>query len=177
MARWILPALAIGGVGLLAASVSASRSGVPSSLPALTRILTQDGRRVLMHLPAGRTPQTRVVLYLHGNGARIDDLQHTIVPALDAADHPPILVVPQLAADGSPGTLGQVGAVAHLLEGSGAKELDVLAHSGGYRAAAAAVEHGGLPVRSVGLLDALYGELDTFERFALSGGTRHLVNV
>jgi hypothetical protein len=44
------------------------------------------------------------------------------------------------------------------------------AHSGGYRATAAIVDHGGLAIDSVNLFDALYGEQPTFEAFALDGG-------
>lgn len=98
-----------------------------------------------------------------------------------------LLVVPQLAfmkRDGRPGSFGDAGGfrafLEELLRGElgqrlgGARGLrdvarvDLIVHSGGYHTALAIMERGGLPrglLRSVVLLDALYGETPRFARY------------
>lgn len=105
----------------------------------------------------------------------------------DAAHVNSLLVVPQLAfmkRDGRPGAFGEEGGFRAFLEDllrgelarrlGGARTLrdvarvDLIAHSGGYHAALAIMEHGGLPrglLRSVVLFDALYGETPRFARY------------
>lgn len=98
-----------------------------------------------------------------------------------------LLIVPQLAymkRDGDPGAFARPGDFSafleELLRGPLAERLggprslkdvasiDVVAHSGGYRAALAVIERGGIvpPVlHGVILLDALYGETTSFARY------------
>jgi hypothetical protein len=102
----------------------------------------------------------------------------------DAARTNTLFVVPQLAfmkRDGDPGAFEREGGfrefLAELLRGALAARLggprsvddvasiDLVAHSGGYRAALAILEHGGLAptqLHSVVLFDALYGETARF---------------
>lgn len=104
----------------------------------------------------------------------------------DAAHTNTLWIVPQLAylkRDGHPGAFVRDGAfrafLEELLRGplavplGGVRSLrdvarvDVIAHSGGYRAALAVLERGGLSprvLRSVVLFDALYGETSSFAR-------------
>ena len=98
-----------------------------------------------------------------------------------AAEDGSVLVVPQLAwlaRDGSAGRLVEDGffreMVAELLSGPVSEalgrelgmddlgEVTLVAHSAGYESALAILEHGGVEVRSVALLDALYGGADRF---------------
>jgi len=190
MSRWLLPAIAA-GVGLGFATLLGSRSSAaasaprtpPTPLPASTHIETINGRSVLLHFPDG-ADGTRIVLYFHGNGAKIAELQTSLIPALGKAKRPAIIVIPQLEAHGDPGTLGNLGAIKALLIAAlptgvdlSKARIDILAHSGGYLAAAATLNRGELVIRAVGLLDALYGHADTFGAFAIKPTTEHFANV
>lgn len=98
-----------------------------------------------------------------------------------------LLVVPGLrrdVADGDAGQLARRGGVAAFLDEllralppqvgprrlSDLTHLGVMAHSGGYQGAAAVVGAGLPALRSVVLLDALYGGLGTFAAWAERGG-------
>lgn len=105
----------------------------------------------------------------------------------DAAHTQTLFVVPQLAfmkRDGRPGRFAHQGGfrafLEELLRGplveplGGPRALrdvariDIVAHSAGYQAALAILEHGGVDpslIRSVTLLDALYGEAAGFARY------------
>ncbi len=168
------------GLAAAAAALLRSRSSTPTSaLPtAGTRTIVVEGRRVVVHVPPGlRRP--RVVLYFHGFGANVETLARTLLPALDAAADPAIVVLPQLGPKSEPGSLASPGAMARLLAAAAPRpaQLDVLAHSGGYHAAALAIGAPDLSVASLGLLDALYGELPAIRAFAARPGTRHIVDV
>lgn len=168
-----LVAATVGALALGKRNLTVSTSLVPGS-----RILTIDGRRVLVHVPM-RLSRPRTVLYFHGFGQSIDTIATTLVPLLDKATYPAILVVPQLGALSEPGSLADTGAIARLLRAAlvPTSQIDILAHSGGYKAAAAAVARGGARIASLGLLDALYGELPAFEAFLKRSTTHHLANV
>jgi hypothetical protein len=105
----------------------------------------------------------------------------------DAAHTNTLFVVPQLAymkRDGRPGRFAQAGGfrrfLEELLRGPLAEKLgvarslqdvariDLVAHSAGYQALIAILERGGVEppqVRSVTLLDALYGETERYARY------------
>lgn len=93
-----------------------------------------------------------------------------------------VLVVPALqveAASGNVGRLGEQGALSTMLNeilgehlvpylghrtSSQIRSTTIMCHSGGYTAASAALQHGGLTsIKQVVLLDALYGERAAFE--------------
>lgn len=141
-------------------------------------IVVVNGRKVLVHVPKGGSKRTRIVLYFHGFGQTVEGLQALMV-AFDRAKTPAILIAPQLGPKSEPGDLAIAGGVAALLRGLGLApaSIDVVAHSGGYTAAAAAIALGGVPVASVGLLDALYGKLEVFLEFVKKPSTRHFINV
>jgi hypothetical protein len=107
---------------------------------------------------------------------------------IDAARVNALLVAVELRADaptGDPGQLTVPGAFRALLRElldehlagpiGGPLEVDaldrvvVVAHSGGYQAAASLVRFGDVPVSEVDLLDALYGGEDTFSRWVADG--------
>ncbi len=145
--------------------------------------------RVLLHIPPGfdlRRPGV-IVVYLHGHGA---DLEHDVVlrqrlpEQITQSGANALLVAPQFAvkaANSSIGKLWQSGGMARLLD-EAARNLAALhgdqktsatfarlpvlivAYSGGYTAAAWSVRNSGIGRRLVGmvLLDATYGETDTF---------------
>lgn len=90
-----------------------------------------------------------------------------------------VLIVPQLrydAATGDPGQFATAGGFAAFLRevqervGFGdVQSVTLYAHSGGYQAAASILVRGGVAVQGVALLDALYGNVDTFAAFAPTG--------
>jgi len=63
-----------------------------------------------------------------------------------------------------------------LAESKAIGRVVVSGHSGGYRPAAAVVSRGGVDVREVYLFDALYGDVDAFEHFALAAKQNKIVS-
>ncbi len=134
-----------------------------------------------------------VAVYFHGHNSNIERAGPMVVEAAGAQPHPTVLVLPQLGwnvASGAAGQLAERGGLARLLADVFARvpglatwtpdktRTAVLAHSGGYVAAAAVVRGGGVSVANVGLLDALYGETATFEAFARGAPAgSHFANV
>lgn len=142
--------------------------------------------------PATPADQRRVLVYFHGHSTNVESRGPVIAGALGAARHPAVLVVPQLRwnqASGDAGKLGDEGGLRRLLADVFARTpgleawdvdgvaVDVLSHSGGYVASAAAVERGGVLVRGVGLFDSLYGFAETFAQWMLVDAYARLVNV
>ncbi len=145
--------------------------------------------RVLLHIPKSfdaNRPAVMVVFF-HGHRATLsrDVLnRQKVAEQISASGVNAVLVAPQFAvaaADSSPGKLGEPGGFGRFLDeasrqlarlhGKSANarafsEMPVVlvAYSGGFLAAAYSLHHGGAKdrVRSVVLLDALYGELDKF---------------
>ena len=134
------------------------------------RIETVHGRGYLIHVP--ERSSGKYLAYFHGNGARIDDLWDTIA-ALDKAKEPRVIVIPQLDPHGGM----PIQDLIDVLDRLGVKELDVLAHSGGYVSAAALLRSHKKTIRNVGLLDALYGDLDAFEQFVKSDTSNLFVDI
>lgn len=162
---------------------------------------TFSDNRVLLHIPPkfdARRPGIIVIFY-HGHGANLSDdvFMRQQVPAQLAGTNA-VLVAPQLAknaADSSPGKLWQPGAFARFLgEAShqlaalhgdkrtirsfAAMPVVIVAYSGGYVAAAQSIRHGGIGkrLRGVILLDALYGEIDTFAAWLANDPSRMFVS-
>lgn len=153
---------------------------------------TYSDQRVLLHIPQGfdiRKPAIMIVFF-HGHGAAIDrdvrDRQR-VAEQIARSGANAILVAPQMAvkaADSSAGIFWEQGMFAQFLN-EASEQLALLhgglgitrifdkmpvmlvAYSGGYLATAWCVHHGGAGdrLRGVVLLDALYGELDKYERF------------
>ncbi|NUO50116.1 MAG: hypothetical protein HOV80_14775 [Polyangiaceae bacterium] len=125
-----------------------------------------------------KSKQVDFVVHFHGHNTTAKDAiaAHRLREQLHASRQNAVLVVPQgpvRAADGDFGKLMMKDGLAKLLDEvrrsvralGQAKELGrvvLSAHSGGYRAAAAAISRGGADVREVYLFDALYGEAETF---------------
>jgi hypothetical protein len=146
-------------------------------------------RRTLLHIPRGfdlRRPALMVV-FLHGHGATLkrDVIDRQRVPEqVSEAGVNAVLVAPQLAsdaADSSAGKLWEPGGFRRFLEETSVElakihgdprskamfetmPVVIVAYSGGYATTASCIDRGGAGarVRGVVLLDALYGELDTF---------------
>ena len=165
---------------------------------------TYSDRRVLLHIPKGfdvRRPALMVV-YFHGHGATLerDVLNRQKVPAqISASNANVVLVAPQLAVDAvdsSVGNFWQPGAFGRFIGEAGQKlsrlhgdrkslrtfasmPIVIVAYSGGYVAAASAVERGGLKkrVRGVVLLDSLYGDLDKFAHWIEDDPSAFFVSV
>lgn len=151
---------------------------------------TYTDQRVLLHVPEGfdiRKPALMVVFF-HGHGAKIDrdvrDRQQ-VAAQIARSNANAVLVAPQFAlnaADSSPGAFWEPGVFAEFLN-EAAEQLALLngtprmtrmffklpviivGYSGGYLPTAYALSVGGTKnrIRGIVLLDALYGELDTFE--------------
>ena len=149
-----------------------------------------DDARVLLFVPEGLFDQEDlgVITHIHGWGADIS----TTVPAQRLIEQTAIsgrnvfLVVPQGPVDADSGDFGQLmdpNGFANLMRDSltvlyrdgwierpDLTSIAISSHSGGYQAAAAIVEDGGLPITAVHLFDSLYGYTDTFQAFVEGGG-------
>jgi hypothetical protein len=150
---------------------------------------TYSDSRTLLHIPKGfdvRRPALMVV-FLHGHGATLqrDVIDRQRLPEqVSEAGTNAVLVAPQLAsdaADSSAGKLWEPGGFKRFLEEASTEltklhgdprskpafdtmPIVIVAYSGGYMTAASCIRHGGAGtrVRGVVLLDALYGEIETF---------------
>lgn len=165
---------------------------------------TYADNRVLLHIPKGfdiRRPAMMMVFF-HGHGATLerDVLARQQVPAqISASNANVVLVAPQLAVDArdsSAGKFWQAGAFGRFIGEAGQQlarmfgdrkslrtfasmPIIVVAYSGGYVAAASAIERGGLKkrVRGVVLLDSLYGDLDKFAHWIEADPSAFFVSV
>jgi hypothetical protein len=158
---------------------------------------------VPLQVRLGKSKKIEVVVHFHGHNTTAKKAieAHKLREQLRASRQSAVLVVPQgpvNAADGDFGKLMQKGGLSHLLEEvrdvlqseraekalgkaslAGAKGIGrvvVSGHSGGYRPAAAVVRHGGVDIREVYLFDALYGDVDAFEKFALAEKNHKIVS-
>ena len=154
---------------------------------------TYSDRRSLLYLPPGYDPQrpSLIVLYLHGQGATLerDVVVRQAVPRQVAESGWNIaLVAPQLAVDAansSAGNFWKPGYFATYIDEAAerlmrlygdrragahfnAAPVVITAYSGGYLAAAYALDRGGATHRIKGtiLMDALYGEEPKFAAWA-----------
>lgn len=152
---------------------------------------TYNDRRVLLAAGADFDPNRPgvMIVYFHGNQSilarDVVDRQQT-VRQLTQSNLNAVLVAPQLAVDAqdsSAGNFWRPGAFAQFLDEADAKLAElypgtsrgtfrrmpvvIVAYSGGYMPAAYSLSEGGAGerVRGVVLLDALYGEVDKFERW------------
>jgi hypothetical protein len=150
---------------------------------------TFNDNRVLLHIPNGfdiNRPAVMVVFF-HGHGANLsrDVLNRQSVPEqISLSGVNAVLVAPQFAvdaADSSSGHFWQPGGFGRFVDEASKKLANVygnqgkakqfakmpvviVAYSGGYLPAAWSIRNGGLGARLRGLvlLDAVYGEIDTF---------------
>jgi hypothetical protein len=150
---------------------------------------TYKDSRTLLHIPRGFDVRRAalMVVFLHGHGATLqrDVIERQRVPEqVSEAGINAVLVAPQLAsdaADSSAGKLWEPGGFQRFLDEASAEltklhgdprskaafdkmPVVIVAYSGGYMTAASCIRHGGAGgrVRGVVLLDALYGDIDTF---------------
>lgn len=165
---------------------------------------TYNDSRVLLHIPKGfdiRRPALMLVFF-HGHGATLerDVLDRQKVPAQVAASNANVvLVAPQLAVDArdsSAGKFWEPGAFGRFIGEAGQQlarlhgdrkslrtfasmPIVIVAYSGGYVAAAAAIARGGLRkrVRGVVLLDSLYGDMDKFAKWIEADPSAFFVSV
>jgi hypothetical protein len=153
---------------------------------------TYSDRRALLFIPKGFDPARPglIVVYFHGNQAALerDVWRRQQVPRQVAQSGlNAVLVAPQFAVDALDSSAGQFwepGAFRRYLEEAaehlarlsgnpwGSAQFDALgvvivAYSGGYFPTAWAMHHGGVGdrLRGVIMLDALYGEFDTYLRW------------
>ena len=150
---------------------------------------TYSDSRTLLHIPRGfdvRRPAL-MVFFLHGHGATLqrDVVNRQRVPEqVSESGVNAVLVAPQLASDASDSSAGKLwehgGFRRYLQEASDelvklhgdprskqafdSMPIVIVAYSGGYMTAASCIRQGGAGerVRGVVLLDALYGDIDTF---------------
>ncbi len=165
---------------------------------------TYSDKRVLLSIPKGFDPRrpAALVVFLHGNEARLErDVRDRqgVARQLAASNINAVLVAPQFALDAkdsSAGRFWEPGVFAQFLKEAGHRLADLygtpaaafvfdeapvilVGYSGGYLPAAAALRYGGSGrrIRGVVLLDALYGEADTFEAFAAHRGSGFFVSL
>ena len=154
-------------------------------------------KRVLLSIPKGFDPRrpAAIVVFLHGNEARLDrDVleRQGVARQLAQSNMNAVLVAPQFALDAkdsSAGRFWEPGVFAQFLKEAArrlaaldgrpetgfvfdAAPVILVGYSGGYLPAAAALRYGGAGrrIRGVVLLDALYGEEDTFADYVLRRG-------
>ena len=129
-----------------------------------------------------------VVTHLHGWNATLDGILagQYLVEQTALSGRNAVLLVPQGPVNAASGDFGQLmdaGGHARLVRDALAvlyrdglldwpePEMQVVSsHSGGYQAAAAILDVGGLPIDAVHLLDSMYAFESTFGDFALAGG-------
>jgi hypothetical protein len=164
---------------------------------------TYSDRRSLLYLPRGFDPRrpALMVVFLHGNEATLErdvlDRQGVARQFLQSGLNA-VLVAPQLAfdaRDSSAGRFWEPGffraylheAAVHVAELYGVRAIEpiidrapvvLVAYSGGYLPAAYALKLGSARgrVRGLVLLDALYGEQDTFGAFVENRGSGFFVS-
>ena len=165
---------------------------------------TYNERRVLLSIPKGFDPRrpSAVVVFLHGNEATLErDVRDRqgVARQLALSGINAVLVAPQFALDAKDSSAGRFWepgvfetfmreASRHLAELYGTPDaafvfdnapVILVGYSGGYLPAAAALRYGGAGrrIRGVVLLDALYGEDDTFENFVEHRGPGFFVSL
>jgi hypothetical protein len=140
----------------------------------------------------GRDDRVSVVVHFHGHHTTAERaiVAHQLREQLYESKQNAILLVPQLAvlaADSSCGKLETQGGFARMIDdaitqlfpsGTAVGRVCVSAHSGGWHAAARALERGGIPVRETYLFDSLYAETEVFRDWVIAGagkpmGSRH----
>ena len=151
---------------------------------------TYTDNRVLVHVPPGFDPgkPVRILVFFHGHLAELKRSvigEYGIVAQINRSGRNVILIAPQLAldaADSHPGKLARQNGLSNLLDevlpivarrlglradAFAGTQVFIAAFSGGYRAVAESITHGGAPGRIAGLilLDALFGDLDRFVRW------------
>jgi len=164
---------------------------------------TYSDQRVLLHIPEGfdiRKPGV-IVIFFHGHRAKIDrdvlDRQR-LANQISGSQANAVLVAPQFAvnaSDSSAGSFWEPGLFDQFLNEASeqlailhgdlgmTRQFDrlsvvIVGYSGGFSPAAWAIHHGNANkrLRGVILLDALYGELDKFERWITRDRTRFFVS-
>lgn len=145
---------------------------------------------VLMFIPDAFTGRGPVHLVTHFHGLRSEVVptveRQRLMELFARAGRDAILVAPQgplRAGSNAFGKLDEPGGferlvrdVVTLLYRDGLVawprpgQVALTAHSGGYKPTARVIERGGVPIASAHLFDALYGEEDIYEGFALGGG-------
>lgn len=156
---------------------------------------TYSDSHTLLHIPKGfdlRRPALMVV-FLHGHGALLqrDVIDRQRVPEqVSEAGVNAVLVAPQLASsavNSSAGKLWERGGFQRFLDEASVElskahgdarskaifdkmPVVIVAYSGGYATAASCIRNGGvgLRLRGIVLLDALYGDMDTFANWISS---------
>lgn len=161
----------MGGVVVIGAygfyKLSALRGGMP--VAPMNRFVNVLGRDCLIHVP-DNCDGTQVVVYFHGFSNNIRTRGPKLVSAMGTVSRKPIFIMPQLRGKSEPGDLATRFAAflesAYEVAGlTGKPQVDMISHSGGYRAMADAL--GQVNVRSIALLDSLYGRYEEYRRFAL----------
>ena len=146
------------------------------------------------------TPPIQIVVFLHGFSNCVENVvrdagaectpgggtraAYALAAQLEATGKNAILVCPEVLFDqsaGNPGNLGVANGWKALLTevlanvplGAGIGDVGtvgVASHSGGYQAAAAIANKGGVPVAELYLLDSLYGNTADFDTWAKAVG-------
>lgn len=140
---------------------------------------------------------TSFIVHFHGHRNNVANVltQFGLQEQLNRSGVNAVLVIPQGpldAPDSGCGKLEDAGGLENLLKDvatslkdAGKTKTDKIgsviltAHSGGYKATAACVKHGGLAdhITDVLLFDATYGGLDQFAAFAAGGANRRIVSI
>lgn len=159
------------GVGLVGLALSSGGSGgrkdrATTSWRKVIYVIDGQPLTVLV-LGANRD---RALVYFHGNGARVEEIAPAIAVLTARAKRPPMVILPQLTSDGNFPSFKTLGGLPRLLKAAGVekKSIEIVAHSGGYLAAANGLDSleplgsSALKVSGIALLDALYARSEVF---------------
>jgi len=153
--------LGVVGLALSSSSSSSSSSGDKTSWRKVVYMFEGQPFTVLV---LGDVSRDRALVYFHGNGAHVEEIAPAIAVLMAKSKKPPMVILPQLAPDGNFPPFKVLGGLSSLLKAVGAtgKKVDVVAHSGGYLAAANGLDGSSMKVSGIVLLDALYATAGVF---------------
>ena len=173
---WLGAGIVFTAIWLFASPFESRKKAVKESLITATVL----GRQTMIYTPKG-ADGSKIIVYFHGHNDLITVRVPKLIEALRKTGKNPILIVPQLQGKSEPGDLTTkfnawlTESRKYLEFNSGASEIAIVSHSGGYRATALAINQVNY-ISSVALLDSLYGEITAFYNYILRSTTRHFLD-
>jgi len=173
---WLGAGIVFTAIWLFASPFESRKKAVKESLITVTVL----GRQTMMYTPKG-ADGSKIIVYFHGHNDLITVRVPKLIEALRKTGKNPILIVPQLQGKSEPGDLTTkfnawlTESRKYLEFNSGASEIAIVSHSGGYRATSAALKQVNY-ISSVALLDSLYGEVESFFLFITNPTTNHFLD-
>lgn len=174
--EWLGAGLVFTALWLFASPFESRKKAVKESLITATIL----GRQTMIYTPTG-ADGSKIIVYFHGHNDLITVRVPKLIESLRKTNKAPILIVPQLFGKSEPGDLVTkfnswlVESRKYLEFNSGASEIAIVSHSGGYKATASAINQVNY-ISSVVLLDSLYGNVEDFYNYILRSATQHFID-